>query len=234
MQAQNRDKFETSFVYLFKYIIIGDTGVGKSCLLLQFIDKRFRSKHDVTIGVEFGARIIKLQNQNIKLSIWDTAGQESFRSITRSYYRSAAAAIIVYDISRRDSFVNVTKWLEEAKQNGNTNLTFLLVGNKSDLEQERQVSFEEAKQFAHSNDIGFMETSAKSNHNVDQMFQQTAELILFKINKGLIDPRNEQFGVRIGSEYKAVQTQESPQGQQGQVQLNQPTPKKKEKEGGCC
>jgi Ras-related protein Rab-2A len=89
-----------SYAYLFKYIIIGDTGVGKSCLLLQFTDKRFQQVHDLTIGVEFGARMITIDNKQIKLQIWDTAGQESFRSITRSYYRGAAGALLVYDITR--------------------------------------------------------------------------------------------------------------------------------------
>jgi small GTP-binding protein len=89
-----------SYAYLFKYIIIGDTGVGKSCLLLQFTDKRFQPVHDLTIGVEFGARMITIDNKPIKLQIWDTAGQESFRSITRSYYRGAAGALLVYDITR--------------------------------------------------------------------------------------------------------------------------------------
>ena len=89
-----------SYAYLFKYIIIGDTGVGKSCLLLQFTDKRFQQVHDLTIGVEFGARMVKIEEKNIKLQIWDTAGQESFRSITRSYYRGAAGALLVYDITR--------------------------------------------------------------------------------------------------------------------------------------
>mmetsp|Transcript_39676 Transcript_39676/g.35416 ORF Transcript_39676/g.35416 Transcript_39676/m.35416 type:complete len:106 (+) Transcript_39676:85-402(+) len=104
-----------SYSYLFKYIIIGDTGVGKSCLLLQFIDKRFRQKHEVTIGVEFGARMINVDGKNIKLQIWDTAGQESFRSITRSYYRAAAGALLVYDITRRETFTHLTRWLDEAR-----------------------------------------------------------------------------------------------------------------------
>ena len=100
-----------SFAYMFKFIIIGDTGVGKSCLLLQFIDRRFRQKHEVTIGVEFGAKMITVADTNIKLQIWDTAGQESFKSITRGYYRSAAGAILVYDITNRESFNNVSRWL---------------------------------------------------------------------------------------------------------------------------
>ena len=90
-------------------------GVGKSCLLLQFTDKRFRQQHDLTIGVEFGARTIQIQEKNIKLQIWDTAGQESFKSITRSYYRGAAGALLVYDITRRDTFTHLTRWLEEVK-----------------------------------------------------------------------------------------------------------------------
>ncbi|CAD8144847.1 unnamed protein product [Paramecium octaurelia] len=215
------DKFDTSFVYLFKYIIIGDMAVGKSCLLMQFIDKRFRSKHDVTIGVEFGARIIRIQNVALKLSIWDTAGQESFRSITRSYYRSSAAAIIVYDITKRNSFENVVKWLDDARENGNKQITFLLVGNKNDLEQERQVSFEEAKQFAQDNEIGFMETSAKTNYNVDQMFTKLAEIILFKIQKGIIDPKNESFGVRVGSEYQKYLASISNDSKQDEKEKNQ-------------
>ncbi|EAN93608.1 ras-related protein rab-2a, putative, partial [Trypanosoma cruzi] len=87
--------------YVFKYIIIGDSGVGKSCLLLQFTDKRFEPLHDLTIGVEFGARVVTIQQKNVKLQIWDTAGQESFRSITRSYYRGACGALLVYDVTRR-------------------------------------------------------------------------------------------------------------------------------------
>jgi Ras-related protein Rab-2A len=101
-----------SYAYLFKYIIIGDTGVGKSCLLLQFTDKRFQPVHDLTIGVEFGARMVQIDNRQIKLQIWDTAGQESFRSITRSYYRGAAGALLVYDITRRETFNHLTRWYD--------------------------------------------------------------------------------------------------------------------------
>merc|ERR1719158_1333825 len=154
-----------SYAYLFKYIII-DTGVGKSCLLLQFTDKRFRTEHDLTIGVEFGARLITIDDKQIKLQIWDTAGQESFRSITRSYYRDAAGVLLVYDISRRESFNHLNRWLEEARQNGNPNMTIMLIGNKSDLEHRRQVSTEEGKQFAEENGLIFIETSAKTAANV--------------------------------------------------------------------
>ena len=128
-----------SYAYLFKYIIIGDTGVGKSCLLLQFTDKRFQPVHDLTIGVEFGARMITHDQKQIKLQIWDTAGQEAFRSITRSYYRGAAGALLVYDITRRDTFNHLTTWLEDARQHSNSNMVIMLIGNKSDLESRREV-----------------------------------------------------------------------------------------------
>jgi Ras-related protein Rab-2A len=158
-----------SYAYLFKYIIIGDTGVGKSCLLLQFTDKRFQPVHDLTIGVEFGARMISIDQKNIKLQIWDTAGQESFRSITRSYYRGAAGALLVYDITRRETFNHLTRWLEEARQNANSNMVIMLIGNKSDLDHRRAVSTEEGERFAKENNLVFLETSAKSAHNVEEV-----------------------------------------------------------------
>jgi len=189
-----------SYSYLFKYIIIGDTGVGKSCLLLQFIDKRFRPKHEVTIGVEFGARMISLDSKNIKLQIWDTAGQESFQSITRSYYRAAAGALLVYDITRRETFTNLSKWLEEAKTHGNPYMTFMLIGNKCDRENERVVSFEEGERFARDNNLVFLETSAKTALNVEEAFLQTAKSIYEKIQTKEIDLKKENIGIKIGGE----------------------------------
>ena len=163
-----------SYAYLFKYIVIGDTGVGKSCLLLQFTDKRFRQQHDLTIGVEFGATNIRINEKNIKLQIWDTAGQESFKSITRSYYRGAAGALLVYDITRRDTFTHLTRWLEEVRQHGNPDMCIMLVGNKSDLETRRQVSTEEGERFAQEHNLIFMETSAKTSANVEAAFLNTS------------------------------------------------------------
>eukprot|EP00667_Euglena_gracilis_P019229 EG_transcript_20574 len=174
--------------YLFKYIIIGDSGVGKSCLLLQFTDKRFEPVHDLTIGVEFGARMVTLGDKQVKLQIWDTAGQESFRSITRSYYRGASGALLVYDVTRRETFDHLQSWLDDARQNSNTNMTIMLIGNKSDLEAKRQVATEEGQQFAEQHGLIFLETSAKTAHNVDEAFIGTANVIHEKIQKGLLDP----------------------------------------------
>lgn len=187
-----------SYAYLFKYIIIGDTGVGKSCLLLQFTDKRFQPVHDLTIGVEFGARMINIENRQVKLQIWDTAGQESFRSITRSYYRGAAGALLVYDITRRETFNHLTRWLEEARQNANANMVIMLIGNKLDLEHRRAVSFEEGKKFADENDLIFLETSAKTARNVEQAFGSTAEKIYSNIQDGVYDVTNEAHGIKVG------------------------------------
>uniref|UniRef100_A0A7N4V2Y5 RAB2A, member RAS oncogene family n=1 Tax=Sarcophilus harrisii TaxID=9305 RepID=A0A7N4V2Y5_SARHA len=144
-------------------------GVGKSCLLLQFTDKRFQPVHDLTIGVEFGARMITIDGKQIKLQIWDTAGQESFRSITRSYYRGAAGALLVYDITRRDTFNHLTTWLEDARQHSNSNMVIMLIGNKSDLESRREVKKEEGEAFAREHGLIFMETSAKTASNVEEV-----------------------------------------------------------------
>jgi Ras-related protein Rab-2A len=182
----------------YRYIIIGDTGVGKSCLLLQFTDKRFQQVHDLTIGVEFGARMITIDNKQIKLQIWDTAGQESFRSITRSYYRGAAGALLVYDITRRETFNHLTSWLDDARQHSNSNMTIMLIGNKTDLEHRRAVSFEEGQQFANEHGLIFLETSAKTAANVEEAFINTARRIYEKIQQGVFDVSNESFGIKVG------------------------------------
>lgn len=188
-----------SYSYLFKYIIIGDTGVGKSCLLLQFTDKRFQPVHDLTIGVEFGSRMINVGNKAIKLQIWDTAGQESFRSITRSYYRGAAGALLVYDITRRETFSHLTRWLQEARQNSSKNMVIMLIGNKTDLESQRAVSFEEGKAFAEANGLIFLETSAKTAANVEEAFVNTAHQINSNIESGVLDVTNEAHGIKVGA-----------------------------------
>ncbi|XP_006900796.1 PREDICTED: ras-related protein Rab-2A-like [Elephantulus edwardii] len=178
--------------------------VGKSCLLLQFTDKRFSAVHDLTIGVEFGARMVTIDGKQIKLQIWDTAGQESFRSITRSYYRGAAGAVLVYDITRRDTFNHLTAWLEDACQHSNSNMVIMLIGNKSDLESRREVKKEEGEAFAREHGLIFMETSAKTASNVEEAFINTAKEIYEKIQEGVIDINNEATGIKIGPQHAAT------------------------------
>eukprot|EP00927_Polykrikos_kofoidii_P049610 TRINITY_DN4364_c0_g1_i1.p1 TRINITY_DN4364_c0_g1~~TRINITY_DN4364_c0_g1_i1.p1 ORF type:complete len:220 (-),score=35.16 TRINITY_DN4364_c0_g1_i1:135-794(-) len=165
------------YTHLFKFIIIGDEAVGKTCLLLQFTDKRYRTNHQVTVGVEFGSRTLEIGGRGVKLQCWDTAGQDRFRSIVRSYYRGAAGALLVYDITRRESFEHIMRWLEEARNHADPELVITLVGNKNDRQNERQVSFEEGHRFAMAHGLHFVETSAVTGHMVDDAFQVTAEIV---------------------------------------------------------
>jgi len=172
--------------YVFKYIIVGDSGVGKSCLLLQFVDHRFEPLHNLTIGVEFGSREVRVGKKQVKLQIWDTAGQESFRSLTRSYYRGACGALLVFDVTRRESFASVQDWLNEVKSCASTSVVVMLIGNKIDLQEKREVSTEEAQQFARQNGLIYTETSAKTSRNVDAAFIQTSEVVLNYVQTGEI------------------------------------------------
>lgn len=187
-----------SYAYLFKYIIIGDTGVGKSCLLLQFTDKRFQPVYDLTIGVEFGARMVTIDKKQIKLQIWDTAGQESFRSITRSYYRGAAGALLVYDVTRRDTYNHLASWLEDARQHASPNMVISLIGNKCDLETRREVKREEGEAFAREHGLLFMETSAKTGVHVEDAFTITANTIYERLQEGVLDINNDATGIKLG------------------------------------
>ncbi|EER02741.1 RAS small GTpases RIC1/ypt1, putative, partial [Perkinsus marinus ATCC 50983] len=156
--------------YLFKLLLIGDSGVGKSCLLLRFADDTYTESYISTIGVDFKIRTIELDGKTIKLQIWDTAGQERFRTITSSYYRGAHGIIIVYDVTDRESFNNVKHWVQEIDKYATENVSKLLVGNKSDLTSKKVVTYDEGKELADQLGISFLETSAKNSHNVEQAF----------------------------------------------------------------
>ncbi|XP_044277326.1 ras-related protein Rab-2B isoform X8 [Varanus komodoensis] len=169
-----------SYAYLFKYVIIGDT------------------------GVEFGSRMVTVENKKIKLQIWDTAGQESFRSITRSYYRGAAGALLVYDITRRETFNRLHSWLEDARQHSSSHMVIMLIGNKSDLESRRAVRKEEGEAFAREHGMVFLETSAKTAANVEEAFLNTAKAIYVKIQQGQFDIANEGNGIRVGPQQRSI------------------------------
>ncbi len=186
-----------AYDHMFRFIIVGDMAVGKSCLLLQFTDHKFRHQHELTIGVEFGGKTIEVKNKNVKIQIWDTAGQEAFQAITRTYYKGAIGAFLVYDITRKDTFEHITKWLNEVKANGSKDIFCILIGNKKDLEEQRQVKYEEGKKLAEENNLLFLETSAKTAENVQEAFAISAEKILEQIQKTGIDPTAPSKNVKI-------------------------------------
>lgn len=171
--AQRRD-----YDYLFKLVLIGDSGVGKSCLLLRFADDNFTDSYISTIGVDFRFRTITIDDKTVKLQIWDTAGQERFRTITSAYYRGADGIIMVYDVTSAESFDHVEEWLSEVDRYANESTVKLLVGNKADLIEEKQVAEETAQSFSEKLGIPFLETSAKTATNVDAAFLTMAKELI--------------------------------------------------------
>ncbi|XP_068172994.1 ras-related protein ORAB-1-like [Antennarius striatus] len=163
--------------YLFKLLLIGDSGVGKSCLLLRFADDTYTESYISTIGVDFKIRTVDMDGKMVKLQIWDTAGQERFRTITSSYYRGAHGIIIVYDVTEQESFNNVKQWLEEIDRYACENVSRMLVGNKCDLVGKKVVDAATAQELASSLKISFLETSAKSSDNVEGAFLTMASEI---------------------------------------------------------
>lgn len=159
-----------SYGYMMKLLLIGDSSVGKSCLLLRFTDDAFTPSFITTIGIDFRIRIVQINNSRIKAQIWDTAGQERFRTITTAYYRGAQGILLVYDITKRTSFNNVANWMQQLKSHSSDNVTIILVGNKCDLSDKREVSFEEGMEKAKTFGCAFFETSAKNSINVETAF----------------------------------------------------------------
>ena len=166
--------------YLFKLLIIGESGVGKTCLLLRFTDDSFTANHLTTIGIDFKIKIINIENKLIKLQIWDTAGQERFRTITKTYYKGAHGIILTYDVTDQNSFKNIRNWIKQIEANAQTSVKKVLVGNKCD-KPDRVVTEEEGKKLAEEYNIGFFETSAKTNKNVHNVFNYLVkEMIMEK------------------------------------------------------
>ena len=187
---------EGNFDYSFKYIIIGDAYVGKSNLLLRYAHGQFKDDYQLTIGVEFAAKNVKIRGKTYRIQIWDTAGQESFRSITRGYYKSSVCALVVYDISNKESFNNISTWIEDCKNQSPKTIYFVLVGNKSDLEDKRQVSTEEGQELAEKYGIPFYETSAKTGTNINEIFFNSAEEIVKKMEQNYYD-LEEDCGIKL-------------------------------------
>ena len=212
----------SDYDYLFKLLLIGDSGVGKSCLLLRFADDTYTDSYISTIGVDFKIRTLEMDGKTIKLQIWDTAGQERFRTITSSYYRGAHGIIVVYDVTDRVSFNNVKQWLGEIERYACSSVNKLLVGNKADLVEKKVVSPEEARSFAQTikgnnseEGIPFLETSAKANQNVEQAFTTMTKEIKDRVSEPSAKNATGNSGPNVNISQK-------------------PNSVKKKQKGGCC
>jgi len=206
--APQQEKYD----YLFKVVVIGDSGVGKSNLLSRFTRNEFNLESKSTIGVEFATRTVTIEGKTIKAQIWDTAGQERYRAITSAYYRGAVGALVVYDITKDASFDNVAKWLAELKENATADITMLIVGNKTDLASARAVTTEKGQTYAEEQKVSFMEASALNGGNVEAAFLQ----ILTEIYRKKAHKEQEQAAA------------------QGTVSVAGGAKEGERKRGGCC
>ncbi|KFM72083.1 Ras-related protein Rab-19, partial [Stegodyphus mimosarum] len=184
------------FDYLFKIVMIGDCGVGKTCVVQRFKSGTYVERHGNTIGVDFAMRTLTINKKRVKLQIWDTAGQERFRTITQSYYRSAHGVIMAYDITKRTSFLHLPQWVDELRNYTEADIPLVLIGNKCDLETEREVPFEEALSLKEQIPqlVAVLETSAREDTNVEKAFVTLALELMKRCNGHLhLQQQNENF-----------------------------------------
>ena len=208
---------------VIKIVITGDSGVGKTNLMNRYVNDLYNEKQNPTVGLDFALKECLIGGQNVKCQIWDTAGQEKMKAIASAYYRNANGAVLVFDIANKDSFKKIDYWLNELRENVPEHISIILLGNKCDLEEKRQVAQEEAKAYAVSNGFFYLEVSAKTNENdcVTTAFDQLIAEILRKIEE-----KNKQAGASGKSPSLAVQDKQN----LVEIEENKPAQKKK----GCC
>ena len=187
-----------NFHYLLKYVIIGDSGVGKSNILLRYINNTFSEDFKATVGVEFGAKNIEVNSKIYRIQVWDTAGQENFRSIARAYYKNSVCACIVYDITNRNSFNSIQSWIDDCTKQTPKSILLILIGNKNDLNDKREVQYEEGEEFARRKGMIFLETSAKTGDGINDIFEKSVKQIDKNILDNKYDLDNENCGIRKG------------------------------------
>ena len=205
-----QDKTMTQHDWVFKISIIGDTSVGKSWLLKRITENEFKETYELTIGVEFGSILFQTQDKILKLQIWDTAGQENFKSITKIFYRGTHWVFLAYDISRENTFQNALKWLSEVRQNSGSDVIVFLIGTQADNAENRVVTEEMALQFVEENQLDyFIETSSKTNLNIEKLFTTAAQKLYVKYKskiENMLDESEGKMGhkkeakVRLGHE----------------------------------
>ena len=177
---------DENYEMMFKVVLVGDSFVGKTNIMSKYLKNEFHEDSKATVGVEFGSRQFNIEGHVVKAQIWDTAGQERYKAITSAYYKGAKGAFIVYDITRKESFENVTKWAEQLKSTADKNLTIIIVGNKTDLEDQRQVTSEEGQNKANSLESAFIETSAASGSNLDKAFEMMINEVYKKCHEEML------------------------------------------------
>ena len=181
-ESYNQSNYD--YTYSVKFIIVGDSSVGKSNILLRFSRNTFDPGHQATLGIEFANKHLIYNNTDYLIQIWDTAGQENFRSVTRAYYKASAVAMVVYDITKEESFEHIQSWLKDCKDLAPKTVLLVLVGNKTDLEDQRVISKERGENLAKENNMMFFETSAKSGKGIEEAFQKSIEAVDQKIRSG--------------------------------------------------
>ena len=196
------------FDYLLKFIVIGDSSVGKSNILSKFKNNKFDEKSKPSIGVQFIAKNVVIDNTTFRLQIWDTAGQESFRAMTKIYYKNSSCAFIVYDITEKESFNHIGSWIDECKKVAPESILFVLIGNKNDLIESREVSYDEGLKISQKYNMLFFETSAKSGENIENIFNESVDYINKNIKEGKYDLTDDACGVKIGKGEKRINIEE--------------------------
>ena len=184
---------DEEYDFIFKVLLLGNSDVGKSSLILRYVDQVWSDTFVPTIGVDFKVKTSQLENKNIKMQIWDTAGQERFRNVISSYFRGAHGILLIYDVTNRDSFKNLESWLIEIEKNASENVLKILIGNKNDLQDEKEITTEEGEAFAKRNGMQFIETSAKMNTNVTEAFEALGKIMIeFNTEKKPITTSNDK------------------------------------------
>jgi small GTP-binding protein len=214
---------DEEYSMIFKMILIGDSGVGKTNILNRYINNTFSETTKSTVGVELGTKVEEYNNTKIKVQIWDTAGQERYKSITKTYYKGAKGAFIVYDITKKDSFKNIDKWIQDLREFGEDDAAILIVGNKSDLEESREVTTDEVKKKAEVYKMAYCETSALKSKNINYAFQTLIKLVAEKME----NKKNEEN--KYGNQSNVIST-----GVSLETKIIAADNRPKNKNGYCC
>ena len=193
---------KSEYYYSVKFIIVGDSSVGKSNILLRFSRNVFDPGHQATLGIEFANKHLLYNNNDYLVQVWDTAGQENFRSVTRAYYKASAVAMVVYDISNEESFQHIQNWIKDCRDLAPRTVQLILIGNKSDLEDQRAISKEKGEELARENNMLFFETSALNGNGVEEAFKKSIEAVDQKIRSGYYDLSNNNQGIKKMSNEK--------------------------------